>query len=245
MTEEASAVSATRRSYRELADGTIRLQIDIDPPQRKDFLRLFPEIGMPIALAPLPRDFEQLKPAPAPVAKYGEHAKQLKLSGFFRMPMVWRAIGTDEQFREWVQKQPSVISGKFSEYVNGEGRNVAAHIRRANESGTALKADYCCVPMTNAEHNLQHHKGETEALLVHGSGTQLSPEAAKEWFEQQRVFQVERWAWLTLKAHLGVAHWNELHPGILCAWAKKKEVYEHLPHCYKNWNDDTHPQEEK
>jgi hypothetical protein len=38
---------------KELVDGTIRVQIDIDPPFRAAFLSMFPNIDMPIALAPL------------------------------------------------------------------------------------------------------------------------------------------------------------------------------------------------
>lgn len=48
-----SAVSGVRRAIRELVDGTIRVQIDIDPRFAKDFHRLFAEIDMPVAIAPL------------------------------------------------------------------------------------------------------------------------------------------------------------------------------------------------
>jgi len=52
-----SAISGTRRAMKEMADGTIRVQIDIDPSCRGDFLSLFPNIDMPVALAPLRADF--------------------------------------------------------------------------------------------------------------------------------------------------------------------------------------------
>lgn len=54
-----NAVSGTRRAFKELADGTIRVSIDLDPSQRRAFLDLFPDIDMPVALAPLVEDFEQ------------------------------------------------------------------------------------------------------------------------------------------------------------------------------------------
>lgn len=38
---------------KEMADGTIRVSIDIDPPHRALFLELFPNIDTPVALAPL------------------------------------------------------------------------------------------------------------------------------------------------------------------------------------------------
>lgn len=58
MTEETKAVSATRRQMRELVDGTIEVKFHIDPRCRDDFLRLFPEIDKPAAIAPLVADFE-------------------------------------------------------------------------------------------------------------------------------------------------------------------------------------------
>ena len=70
-----SAISGTRRSYKELADGTIRVQIDIDPACKNEFLDSFRQIDMPIALAPLVADFEQRKPEPAERPKGGELAK--------------------------------------------------------------------------------------------------------------------------------------------------------------------------
>lgn len=59
-----SAISGTRRAMKEMADGTIRVQIDIDPSCRGDFLSLFPNIDMPVALAPLRADFEQVPGKP-------------------------------------------------------------------------------------------------------------------------------------------------------------------------------------
>lgn len=57
------AISGTRRAMKEMADGTIRVQIDVDPTCRTQFLQLFPNIDMPVALAPLRADFEQPKPS--------------------------------------------------------------------------------------------------------------------------------------------------------------------------------------
>ena len=50
---QAVAVKGTRRTYKELVDGTLRVTVDIDPPFRRDFLRLFPDIDTAVALAPV------------------------------------------------------------------------------------------------------------------------------------------------------------------------------------------------
>ena len=60
-----------------------------------------------------------------------------------------------------MQTQPSCISGTFGEYLeSGEGRSVAAHVRRASMAGTAFKPLFSAVPISQAEHLLQHQHGE-------------------------------------------------------------------------------------
>lgn len=56
-----SAIAGTRRSMKELADGTIRVQIDIDPIYRAQFFEIFSQIDMPVAITPLVAEFEQKK----------------------------------------------------------------------------------------------------------------------------------------------------------------------------------------
>lgn len=92
---------------------------------------------------------------------------------------------SDRKYLEWIRRQPSCVSGQFSEYVNGEGRCVAAHVRRAANSGVAYKPRYSCVPLTDAEHRLQHQKGES-AL---GTKEFFDAQAAKYralWFDEAR-----------------------------------------------------------
>jgi hypothetical protein len=90
----------------------------------------------------------------------------------------------DKAFREWVQQQPSCISGAFSEWVNGEGRNPACPIRRAATSGVGFKAPYSGVPLTHEEHRDQHQYGEAGCLERHLGGT-WTPAQAREWFDVQ------------------------------------------------------------
>lgn len=106
-----------------------------------------------------------------------------------------RAKGTDKQYREWIQKQPSCISGAFSEWIEqlGEARNPACHVRRAATFGTAFKADYSCVPMTHKEHADQSNKGEAYCLGVHSACYPWTNERAKEFFDEQRVKYLAMW----------------------------------------------------
>lgn len=82
-----SAISGTRRAFKELVDGSIRVQIDIDPRFKKEFLQTFGAIDMPVAIAPLVADFERIE------------QKEQKGGALSRLAGMWCK---DEEFREWL-----------------------------------------------------------------------------------------------------------------------------------------------
>lgn len=90
---DAQIVSGTRRAIKEMSDGTIRVQVDIDPRYRAAFWALFPSIDMPVALAPLVGDFEKREPKPD---DHGQHYAVLYKSGWFHNPRVVAAFGVDK-----------------------------------------------------------------------------------------------------------------------------------------------------
>ena len=97
---------------------------------------------------------------------------------------------TDATFREYIQRQRSCLSGKFSEWISelGEWRNPACHVRRAGDSGTGFKAPYACVPMTNPEHAYQHQHGELAVIQKYNPAVARTVKTewqAKAWFDKQ------------------------------------------------------------
>lgn len=88
------AISGTRRAMKEMADGTIRVQVDIDPACRAAFLQLFPNIDMPVAIAPLIAKFEQKQPTKDEEG-YGHHYTVLYMRGWWHNPKVIEAFGVD------------------------------------------------------------------------------------------------------------------------------------------------------
>lgn len=102
---------------------------------------------------------------------------------------------SDSAFRQWISTLPSFLDGTYAEYVNGQGRNAACHVRRASSSGTGFKADYQCVPMTHEQHNIQHCNGELECLLRFNRLQEFTPtvEGAKACFDEAVKFYVELW----------------------------------------------------
>lgn len=164
---------------------------------------------------------------------YGDQAKQLYQSSFFRSPQVWELIGTDEQYQAWARKQPCVITGGFDwDEKKGESRCDYAHVRRAADAGTAYKPRFMGVPLVHAMHQLQHDSGEL-AVCQHGRKRVKTVEDAREWFDKQALASVHRWAWETLKHQLGFEHWNQLPPRILRKWAARNGLAQLLPEMYR------------
>jgi hypothetical protein len=112
--------------------------------------------------------------------------------------------GTDAEFRAFIQTLPSCLSGQFSKYVNGEGRNSACHVRRSATSGTGSKGKYCETPLLHEEHRTQHQLGELACLALHmgtldlerlfaGTTDREAAPIAKRWFDEQVEKYREMW----------------------------------------------------
>lgn len=166
--------------------------------------------------------------APAAVSqpteiRWGEEAKILRQSGFFRAPDVWKAIGTDKQYLAWLKTQPCAYGDADMKHHAHEctGQVVPAHVRRvANGAGTGIKPEYSAISLCHHHHTKQHNDGE-------------SAMGGKEWFDKKRIQHVERWAWETLKASLGFESWTQVAPLTLYNWAVEKGVNKYLPDIYK------------
>lgn len=166
---------------------------------------------------------DQAKPSKGP---YSKEAQRLWQSTFFRSPAVWAQVGSDAEFRDWITYQPSAHSGRFNPDPDESGamRCVAAHVRRvADGFGTGIKADYACIPLTDAEHQQQHRSGE-EALRP------------REWYDKQRVQHVHRWAWQALVRALGHESMADVPPADVLSWARERGVDQFLPSEYKAAN---------
>lgn len=105
MTDETTAISATRRQYKEMADGTLRVQIDIDPQFKQRFLELFGQIDMPVALAPLKADFEKPKEKPKGGPLSQEAAKMCDRETFQQFLLE----KYDHQWGWWMQSLKSPV----------------------------------------------------------------------------------------------------------------------------------------
>ena len=206
-----SAIQGTRKAIKEMADGTLRIQIDIEPRDKRQFHELFPEIDMPVAVAPLVPVAEGIKHAMGNngnvAHKYGQQAKELRLSSFFRRPGVWRAVGADQEFLDWIKTQPCEV---MSAQCNGD--IVPMHVRRvANGAGTGVKPPYSAIPGCHFHHSLQHQQGESAIY-------------PREWWDKKRIEYLVKWCWWSLKGQLGYDSWSEVPPEVLSEWAFEHNV---------------------
>lgn len=155
--------------------------------------------------------------------EYGEEAKVLRQSGFFRMPAVWAVVGTDAQFLDWLKTQKCAY-GRTNRGRNAQdctGQLVPAHVRRVSEgSGTGIKPPYAAIPLCHHHHSLQHNEGESAV-------------GGRTWFEQQRIYWLEQWCWYVIKADFEVDSFTKIAPMALYSWADRNGVAEHLPKIYQ------------
>lgn len=97
-----------------------------------------------------------------------------------------KAIGTDEEYLDFIRRQPSCGSGGFSEWTSQGLRNPACHVRRIKYgSGTGCKGSYNAIPLRHEEHDYQHRHGELGFLKLYRPFEPHDGQSAKEWFEQQ------------------------------------------------------------
>ncbi len=173
-------------------------------------------------------DIATVVPAEEPPGKkYGQFWRSLIRSGFFRAPPVLAAIGTEDEFEEWIREQPSVIGGG-GDWVEelGERRCQPAHVRRVSEgSGTATKPPYFAVPMTSHEHNqVQHQHGYSRV-------TGLEAGEAIEWLAKKADQYRTEWASLTLASKLvpDTPSRGHVHPELVLLWVEENSLERFLP----------------
>lgn len=193
--EELAGLIVTRRPAKEMADGTLRVQIDVEPNDRRTFLDMFPDNGDPICVVRLNPEavkahqqqtaFAEPEPEKPKKGEQGQFARWLVSSGFFRNPKVWQFCGSDDEFLEWLKKQSCAIGPIAGDRCDGDV--VPAHVRRiASGAGTAKKPEYSAIAACNKHHLQQHQHGESHWF---GDASE-----AKEWFDRQRIKHLEDWS---------------------------------------------------
>jgi len=211
-----SVIAGQLMSYRTLADGGLRITIDLPTTESSHFHELFPEVHCEVAIA-------RLKPAAAEAAKeqqeedYGQYAKALRLSVFFGIPEVWSATGSDEQLLDFVRTQKCCARAG----TPCDGPVQAAHVWRLKAGfGKSLKGPYSAVPLCAKHHGLQHAQGEDAV-------------GGRMYMEQQARETRTNWIWFVMKDDIGVASMRDAEPAKVLEWCQKRRVDRYLPAAFK------------
>lgn len=214
---EIDAIAGMLMSYRTLADGGVRVTIDLPTTESRHFHSLFPEIHCEVAIARLVADIANAQAAESP-RDYGQYAKALRLSVFFGIPEVWSAVGTDEQFLAYVRTQKCIARAG----VPCNGPIQAAHVWRLRDGfGKGVKGPYAAVPLCAYHHQLQHNNGE-DAVGGRAYMDQMAQECRR------------RWIWAEIKDDIGVASMRDAEPAKVYAWCEKRGVEKYLPAAFKD-----------
>lgn len=210
---EVAAISGMLMSYRTLADGGLRITIDLPTTESSHFHQLFAEVHCQVAVARM-NAAELSEQVPQ---DYGNYAKALRLSVFFGTPEVWRATGSDEQFLAFVRTQKCCARSG----VPCDGPIQAAHVWRQRDGfGKGIKGPYAAVPLCAGHHRLQHNQGENAI-----GGRAYMEESA----HKARI----AWIWAEIKDDIGVASMRDAEPAKVYAWCQKRGIERHLPAAFK------------
>lgn len=209
-----AAIAGNLVGYRTLADGSLRVTVDLPETETQHFHELFPAVHREVAIAPL-RPTQLAASTGQP--DYGELAKALRRSDFFTHQEVWRATGSDEIFLAWVRTQKCCARSGTAH----DGPIQAAHVWRGKDGfGKGIKGPYAAVPLCAGHHRAQHQYGE-DAI------------GGRDYMESKRHDTVVAWIWWTIKDDLHVASMRDAPPLWVLAWAQKRGVERFLPAEYR------------
>lgn len=225
MSDEApSAIRATRGAIlKEYEDGSLAVRILIAPPDKQTFMRLLPDVNLPIFIARETLESAQKSLQQAAIETYGAYAQELRLySNWMGNPEVWRHLGTDDEYLEWCRNQKCAHCSRAPEWeMDTLVLNEAAHVRRvANGAGTAIKPPYSAITLCSGCHKSQHQHGESAI-------------GGKDKVDKLRLDHVKQWAWERMRGIFGVESMRQADPVRVLSWAKEHAIDRYLPSSYR------------
>ena len=215
-----TAIMAVTRNLRTLTDGTVRLQVDIEPNDAIDAMKLFGVPTTPIAIAQLRPEFTvQAQQTKTIEQEQGSLANLLHRHGFFRARAVAEKLGSDDLFQKWVRTKPCILTGATQDIE-------FAHVRRINRgAGTGIKPKFSGVPLHRDAHRYQHQHGEFSALQhFKGDGSNAS-----EFFEKESDQLLIEWVKERFKKKFQVESTKDLDFKAVALWAQENEIFQYLP----------------
>lgn len=230
MTHESQngAVSGTRRSMKELVDGTIRVQIDIDPMYREVFFRLFGQIDMPVAIAPIQLNRKTEVRTTEIISKSPNRlAQAMHLDGYFRNPKLWTGMEIGEVYsqgdhRKYVETLPC-CGTKFAKHINCDGDVVGHHVKTSSNSGVGIKPlHWYLVPLCHNHHMTWAHGSHAGSATHEDRHEVLLPHAVALTANQMKVYA---------KKLIGISSLSEITIDLLNTF--EEEIFGEVVHKYE------------
>lgn len=207
-----SAIQGVVSKFMSLADGTLRVQIDIHQTDTRAALELLCEVGRPLALAaladtPAAEVVEELTESEASPHYLenecdnsgGKLMQALYRGGWFHAPKVLEALGVDAGYLQWVRMQEQCQH--CSCHHTEDNEIVAAHYRKVGTgAGVGTKPPFSAVTLCSKCHTLQHGKGY-EALAPLATWERWVAETKAGWGHQRmrEIFETESMAAIPAK----------------------------------------------
>lgn len=217
------ALVGTTRNLRTLSDGTVRIQVDVEPSEALAAMQFFGSPNTPIAMACLNAEaISEHQQINEIEREAGMMANSLHRVGFFKNREVAKVIGPDKDFLVWVRKQPCVVTGATTDIE-------AAHVRRvAAGAGTGIKPEYNAIALHRDVHRAQHALGELGCLQKFLPQTLWAEETARDFFNKHADRTRESWVKNRLYIRFDVESLKEINFKEFAQWASENNLQEHL-----------------
>ena len=204
-------IIGTRRTIRELADGSLRVQIEVDAQYKEMFFRYMPDVDVAVALVPLSAD--KVPPSGGQPGKEEETLSvigQLYKYGWFNNQHNLQALGTDHAYLTWLRTKKCVHCGQSPP-------SQAAHVRRIAEgAGTGIKPTHCAVPLCAECHLEQHQQGESAI-------------GGKDKTDQRLARFRSEWGHIQLRDIFDVDSTKEITITEFVKWAEEEGIGKYIP----------------
>ena len=162
--------------------------------------------------------------AEAEKGPYGHWIQKCHRVGFFRSPVVWAQLFSDDDYQEWCRGRKCVVCGNV-DWAERNGtrypKNVYAHVTYAvatptREGRHPNKVKYSGVGMCNACHQKQHNEGWNAV-----GGLDL--------MRQRAMKSIEAMAHQHLKYQFDVDSLTWVSPEMLTGWCATRDLVQYLP----------------
>lgn len=256
MNHEESIVEAMVQEISRMADGAIRVHLDLDEDSRALAIRLFSERGCPIAIQP-----------PKGLAISGV-AQRLRLKKGPPRLVIDLLATSDEEEMEAIEAldQAQIYIARLKDHAQSYGAQATAlklsSFFRTTSVWKAIgtDADYmdwcraqpCAIcglsPPSEPAHvrrinlgagmSLKNTYGTIPLCRKHHGLQHAAAESAiapQEEFDRLLIQHLERWAWAKTKEQLGYTSFRYVPPEALWNWAEARGVSSYLPHEYQPW----------